>query len=78
MKNISFLIIIISLCLFSCKNEQKSIYKEIKKTEIIDSVKINFKVLENDNRRKKINAFFEKKIQGINLMEIFYLQKMEK
>ena len=61
MKNISFLIIIISLCLFSCKNEQKSIYKEIKKTEIIDSVKINFKVLENDNRRKKINAFFEKK-----------------
>ena len=61
MKNISFLLIIVSLCLFSCKNEQKSIYKENKTTEIIDSVKISFKVLENDNRGKKINAFFEKK-----------------
>ena len=55
------LLIIVSLCLFSCKNEQKSIYKENKTTEIIDSVKISFKVLENDNRGKKINAFFEKK-----------------
>ena len=62
MKNISFLLIIVSLCLFSCKNEQKSIYKENKTIEIIDSVKISFKVLENDNRGKKINAFFEKKI----------------
>ena len=61
MKNISFLLIIVSLCLFSCKNEQKSIYKENKTIEIIDSVKISFKVLENDNRSKKINAFFEKK-----------------
>lgn len=61
MKNISFLLIIVSLCLFSCKNEQKSIYKENKTTEIIDSVKISFKVLENDKRGKKINAFFEKK-----------------
>ena len=61
MKNISFLLIIVSLCLFSCKNEQKSIYKENKTTEIIDPVKISFKVLENDNRGKKINAFFEKK-----------------
>jgi CubicO group peptidase (beta-lactamase class C family) len=61
LKNISFLLIIVSLCLFSCKNEQKSIYKENKTTEIIDSVKISFKVLENDNRGKKINAFFEKK-----------------
>ena len=61
MKNISFLLIIVSLCFFSCKNEQKSIYKENKTTEIIDSVKISFKVLENDNRGKKINAFFEKK-----------------
>ena len=61
MKNISFLLIIVSLCLFSCKNEQKSIYKENKTIEIIDSVKISFKVLENDNRQKKINAFFEKK-----------------
>ena len=61
MKNISFLLIIVSLCLFSCKNEQKSIYKENKTIEIIDSVKISFKVLENDNRGKKINAFFEKK-----------------
>ena len=61
MKNISFLLIIVSLYLFSCKNEQKSIYKENKTIEIIDSVKIRFKVLENDNRGKKINAFFEKK-----------------
>ena len=61
MKNISFLLIIVSLCLFSCKNEQKSIYKENKTTEIIDSVKISFKVLENEKRGKKINAFFEKK-----------------
>ena len=61
MKNISFLLIIVSLCLFSCKNEQKSIYKENKTTEIIDSFKISFKVLENDKRGKKINAFFEKK-----------------
>ena len=61
MKNISFLLITVSLCLFSCKNEQKSIYKENKTIEIIDSVKISFKVLENDNRGKKINAFFEKK-----------------
>jgi len=61
LKNISFLLIIVSLCLFSCKNEQKSIYKENKTIEIIDSVKISFKVLENDNRGKKINAFFEKK-----------------
>ena len=61
MKNISFLLITVSLCLFSCKNEQKRIYKENKTTEIIDSVKISFKVLENDNRGKKINAFFEKK-----------------
>ena len=61
MKNISFLLIIVTLCLFSCKNEQKSIYKENKTIEIIDSVKISFKVLENDNRGKKINAFFEKK-----------------
>ena len=75
MKNISFLLIIVSLCLFSCKNEQKSIYKENKTIEIIDSVKISFKVLENDNRGKKINAFFEKNFQEINLMEIFYLQK---
>jgi len=61
LKNISFLLIIVTLCLFSCKNEQKSIYKENKTIEIIDSVKISFKVLENDNRGKKINAFFEKK-----------------
>ena len=62
MKNISFLlIVIISWCFFSCKSEQKSIYKEEIKSEIFDSVKINFKVLENDNRIKKINSFFQGK-----------------
>ena len=62
MKNISFLIIVfISWYFFSCKSEQKSIYQEEIKSEIIDSVKINFKVLENDNRIKKINSFFKRK-----------------
>lgn len=62
MKNISFLlIVIISWCFFSCKSEKKSIYQEEIKSEIIDSVKINFKVLENDNRIKKINSFFQGK-----------------
>ena len=62
LKNISFLlIVIISWCFFSCKSEQKSIYQEKIKSEIIDSVKINFKVLENDNRIKKINSFFQRK-----------------
>lgn len=62
MKNISFLlIVIISWCFFSCKSEQKSIYQEEIKSEIFDSVKINFKVLENDNRIKKINSFFQGK-----------------
>ena len=62
MKNISFLlIVIISWCFYSCKSEQKSIYEEEIKSEIIDSVKINFKFLENDNRIKKINSFFQRK-----------------
>ena len=62
MKNISFLlIVIISWCFFSCKSEKKSIYQEEIKSEIIDSVKINFRVLENDNRIKKINSFFQRK-----------------
>jgi CubicO group peptidase (beta-lactamase class C family) len=62
LKNISFLlIVIISWCFFSCKSEQKSIYQEEIKSEIFDSVKINFKVLENDNRIKKINSFFQGK-----------------
>ena len=61
MKNISFIhIVIISFCFVSCKNEQKSVYVENKKSEIIDSVKVSFKVLENDNRRKKINTFFKR------------------
>ena len=65
MKNFSLLFIaIISLCFFSCKNEQKSIYAEAKKSEIIDSVKINFKVIENDKRRKKINSFFKRKFSN--------------
>mgnify|MGYP005726263625 CR=1 FL=1 len=61
MKNISFLLIVIISWCFSCKSEQKSIYEEEIKSEIIDSVKINFKVLENDNRIKKINSFFQRK-----------------
>ena len=62
MKNISFLlIVIISWYFFSCKSEKKSIYQEEIKSEIIDSVKINFKVLEKDNRNKKINSFFQRK-----------------
>jgi CubicO group peptidase (beta-lactamase class C family) len=58
LKNISFLLIVIISWCFSCKSEQKSIYEEEIKSEITDSVKINFKVLENDNRIKKINSFF--------------------
>ena len=62
MKNISFLtIIIFSLIFFSCKNNKKGPYGENKKSEIIDSVKINFKVLENDKRIKNINFFFKRK-----------------
>ena len=62
MKNISFLnIIIFSLIFFSCKNDKKRPYKENIKSEIIDSVKINFKVLDNDKRIKKINSFFQRK-----------------
>jgi CubicO group peptidase (beta-lactamase class C family) len=62
LKNISFLLIIIfSLIFYSCKNVQKSTYEEDIKSEIIDSVKINFQVLENDKRIKKINSFFKKK-----------------
>jgi len=62
LKNISFLtIIIFSLIFFSCKNNKKGPYGENKKSEIIDSVKINFKVLENDKRIKNINFFFKRK-----------------
>ena len=63
MKNFSFLIVIIfSLIFFSCKNnEKKSVCVEEVKSENIDSLKINFKVLENDKRIKKINSFFQKK-----------------
>ena len=65
MKNNSlFLIITFSLILFSCKNDTKSIRSEIIESEIIDSVKVNFKVLENDHRRKKINSFFKKKFSS--------------
>ena len=62
MKNNSFLfIIIISTTFFSCKNEKKSIFYKEHKSKTHDSVKVNFKVLENDNRRKEINSFFQKK-----------------
>ena len=62
MKNFSFLIVIIfSLIFFSCKNDKKSVCLEDIKSENIDSLKINFKVLENDKRIKKINSFFQKK-----------------
>ena len=64
MKNISFLIIIFSLNFFSCKNNKKSVYIQDIKSEIIDSLKINFKVLENDKRIKKINSFFQRKFSS--------------
>tara|TARA_B110000305_G_C19457373_1_gene651837 strand:+ start:3246 stop:4391 length:1146 start_codon:yes stop_codon:yes gene_type:complete len=56
-----FTIVILSLLLFSCENAQKSIYKEEIISENIDSVKISFKVLENDKRKRKINSFFKNK-----------------
>tara|TARA_B110000879_G_scaffold23533_1_gene30940 strand:+ start:2967 stop:4112 length:1146 start_codon:yes stop_codon:yes gene_type:complete len=56
-----FTIVIFSLLLFSCENAQKSIYKEKIISENIDSVKISFKVLENDKRKRKINSFFKNK-----------------
>jgi CubicO group peptidase (beta-lactamase class C family) len=56
-----FTIVIFSLLLFSCENAQKSIYKEEIISENIDSVKISFKVLENDKRKRKINSFFKNK-----------------
>lgn len=62
MRNILlFTIVILSLLLFSCENAQKSIYKEEIISENIDSVKISFKVLENDKRKRKINSFFKNK-----------------
>ena len=62
MRNILFFtIVIFSLLLFSCENAQKSIYKEKIISENIDSVKISFKVLENDKRKRKINSFFKNK-----------------
>lgn len=62
MRNILFFtIVILSLLLFSCENAQKSIYKEEIISENIDSVKISFKVLENDKRKRKINSFFKNK-----------------
>ena len=62
MRNILFFtIVIFSLLLFSCENAQKSIYKEEIISENIDSVKISFKVLENDKRKRKINSFFKNK-----------------
>ena len=65
MKNNSlFLVITFSLFFLSCKNDKKSIYSDNIKSEIIDSIKVNFKVLENDSRRKKINSFFKKKFSS--------------
>ena len=65
MKNNSlFLVITFSLFFLSCKNDTKSIYSDNIKSEIIDSIKVNFKVLENDSRRKKINSFFKKKFSS--------------
>tara|TARA_B110000027_G_C16120431_1_gene302542 strand:- start:4074 stop:5219 length:1146 start_codon:yes stop_codon:yes gene_type:complete len=62
MRNILFFtIVIFSLLLFSCENAQKSIYKEEIISENIDSVKISFKVIENDKRKRKINSFFKNK-----------------
>mgnify|MGYP006131236769 CR=1 FL=1 len=62
MRNILFFTIVtFSLLLFSCENAQKSIYKEEIISENIDSVKISFKVLENDKRKRKINSFFKNK-----------------
>ena len=61
MKNKSLLFIIISITFFSCKNSKKSIYSKLDKSKITDTVKVNFKILENDNRRIKINSFFKKK-----------------
>ena len=78
MKNNSLIIIIviISITFYSCKNNKKSFSSKYDKSEILDSVKVNFNILENDNRRKE-SILFLKKNQSINSMEIFYLQKME-
>jgi len=62
--NSLFLIVTFSLFFLSCKNDTKSIYSDSFKSEIIDSIKVNFKVLENDSRRKKINSFFKKKFSS--------------
>ena len=65
MKNNSlFIIITFSLLFLSCKNDTKSTYSDSVKFEIIDSIKVQFKVLENDSRKIKINSFFKKKFSS--------------
>ena len=65
MKNNSlFIIITFSLLFLSCKNDTKSTYSDRVKSEIIDSIKVKFKVLENDSRKIKINSFFKKKFSS--------------
>ena len=65
MKNNSlFIIITFSLLFLSCKNDTKSTYSDSVKSEIIDSIKVQFKVLENDSRKIKINSFFKKKFSS--------------
>ena len=65
MKNNSlFIIITFSLLFLSCKNDTKSTYSDCVKSEIIDSIKVKFKVLENDSRKIKINSFFKKKFSS--------------
>ena len=65
MKNNSlFIIITFSLLFLSCKNDTKRTYSDSVKSEIIDSIKVKFKVLENDSRKIKINSFFKKKFSS--------------
>ena len=65
MKNNSlFIIITFSLLFLSCRNDTKSTYSDSVKFEIIDSIKVQFKVLENDSRKIKINSFFKKKFSS--------------
>ena len=65
MKNNSlFIIITFSLFFLSCKNDTKRTYSDSVKSEIIDSIKVKFKVLENDSRKIKINSFFKKKFSS--------------
>ena len=65
---ISFLITI------SCNNNESK--KKSKKNKINTSIS-EFKNLKNDDRKVKVESFFLKSLKKINLMEIFYLQKME-